>query len=352
MKYLIEHLPRIETVTLIVESEQVYGVKNLRTYSVEIVDVNGSPCTINLPHRIQINSGRIGLQMSDGGCQTLRLKASKEAELNNVYKDRSVNRPMLASPQMWMRKDLMEKKEFEIQCAHCHYPLISNQDCGKLSDLPSEFWVELMDYWHCHKPIINDNVSVDRYARLHPRDDELLVGSSLFRVKSTWPTARLIFNGTHTRCARCQYELGRVSEDPALYNINKWSVQLAKGELLESYPPELHIISSLLNSLNSSGTRIVNLKSSSSEEQLLIWIFVVGVNITLRDNEILENCIKIYYKTGKEPLSQSQDQNVDQLSVDGPVLTHLIEKLESINADLPAAVKVMHCWKLGYLTTF
>ncbi|CEP65041.1 putative polyadenylation protein LALA0_S18e00386g [Lachancea lanzarotensis] len=352
MRHLVEHLPRIGTVTIIVEGSGLYRVQSLKSQTVEIVDENESSFKLTLPHRIQINSGRKGLQTSGPGCQTLRLKALKDTGTDKVHDDRSVNEAMMQFPQKWMRSDLMESRNFVIRCASCCSSLITDDDCSRISDLPSEFWAELMDYWHCHKPTITDKAEVDRYSKLQPLSDELLVGVSLFQVAKSWSTKKLKFENSVTRCAKCNCALGLISQDPNLYNINKWKVQLVKNGKSDDYPAELHIVSTLLNSLNSNGTRIINLKSPSGDCHLLVWIFAVGVNVAIDSDWVMTNCIKIYYQTGSqsEHPSAGPNQNLDQVSVDKAVLDLLIEKLESINRKLPCAAQVMNSWKLGYLS--
>ncbi|SCU91849.1 LAFA_0F06216g1_1 [Lachancea sp. 'fantastica'] len=352
MRYLVEHLPRIDTITVIVESNGLCSARNLKSQSVEIVDENGSSCKLELPHRIQINSGRKGLQISGPGCQTLRLRALKGADTENISNNRSVNDAMMLLPQKWMRSDLQDSRKFEIHCAGCHYSLISDEDCSKISDLPSEFWTELMDYWHCHKPTTTDDAKIDRYSRLQPLADELLVGSSQFQVSEKWGTGKLDFGGAYTRCAKCHRILGSATKDSNLYSINKWTVQLVKNGITDNFSSELHVVSTLLNNLNCNGTRIVNLKSPDGDCHLLVWIFVVNVNVTIKNNQIMTNCIKIYYKTGSESEQPSAgpNQNIDQVSIDGPVLKDLIEKLDSINGDLPSNARMMNSWKLGYLS--
>ncbi|SCU80639.1 LANO_0B00760g1_1 [Lachancea nothofagi CBS 11611] len=349
MKYLTEHLPRIGTVTVILESEIKLSIKNLRSGSLELVDINGLSFVIELPHRIQINSGRRGLQKSND-CHTLRLKVAKDAGGDDIYKDRSVNRMMLVSPNKWMRRDLMESVSFELQCPVCHNCLISRQDCRKISDMPSEFWVELMDYWHCHKPLNDDQVKVDRYAKLEPLQDELLIGTSFFSVKSTWSTKRMKLLPESIQCAKCQRTLGQISRDCALYNINKWDVNLVRGGLLESYPPELHVASSLLNCLNSNATRVTVLKCSRTERSVLIWLFAVDVDVSLTGSQLLKNCIKVYYKDTCQTYPESSGfQNVENILVPELPFERFVERLRSVNAQLPSAVRTMDSWNLSFI---
>ncbi|SCU78879.1 LADA_0A08284g1_1 [Lachancea dasiensis] len=349
MKYLIEHLPRIGTIVVILEDFNNVRVEHLRSESVELVDSNGMTTILELPHRIDINSGRKGLQKNEGGVKTLRLKATRDVENSEDYKDRSINRAMLATPQRWMRKDLLAPTAFDIECRACNGSLISSKDCSAINELPSEFWAELMDYWHCHKPTVQHSVQVDRYSKLNPRSSELLVGNSVFCVNSTWVTAKLSFTARYVRCSKCNHTVGQVSQDGHLYNINKWNTRLVKGEGVEYFSPELHVTAILVNALNSNGTRKILLKNAHNECGILIWMFVVGLNVTMTGNQTFKNCIKVYYKRTVDAPSLSKAQNIESFVIDSVPLQHFSQKLDAVNAQLPHFLKTMDSWNLSFL---
>lgn len=52
----------------------------------------------------------------------------------------------------WTKEELRSDSDFSIECLNCKQKIISKDNCQVLNDMPSEFWFELMDYWHCHKP--------------------------------------------------------------------------------------------------------------------------------------------------------------------------------------------------------
>ncbi|CAR23024.1 putative polyadenylation protein [Lachancea thermotolerans CBS 6340] len=349
MKFLAEYLPRIRTVVITIESPKEVHVKGLEPESVELANDQGARYVIELPHRVVIDSSQNSFQ-SYKDYKTLRLRAVEDKGDRDLYKNRSLNFMMQVVPQRWMKRDLLGE-EFQLRCKDCESCVLAKKDCVQINEMPSEFWAELMDYWHCHKPASSDGMRVDRYAKLSPLPGELLVGNSFFLISSSWPGNQLSFEGDNTACSKCSSVLGCLSTDN-LYKINKWNLGLVRNGRKEVYPPEHFVISALLDLLNADGARKIKLKCQDSSQHLLLWIFAVGLQVTLPLGNRVSNCMKVYYKEEKvdeSAINASKVQNIEELAVPAIAFSSFIEKLKTAHQQLPAVVKKMDNWSLGFV---
>ncbi|CUS24934.1 LAQU0S22e00452g1_1 [Lachancea quebecensis] len=349
MKFLAEYLPRIGTVVVTIESSKEVYVKGLEPESIELVIGQGAPYTIELPHRVEIDSSQNSLQSSKD-YKTFRLKAVEGKGDRDLYKNRSLNFMMQVVPQKWMKKDLLGGS-FQLRCQDCKSCVLAQGECVRISEMPSEFWAELMDYWHCHKPASSDSMRVDRYAKLSPLPGELLVGNSFFLISDCWPGNKLSFEDGSVTCSKCSTALGLISADN-LYKINKWDLDLVRDGRRELYPPEHFVISALMDLLNADGARKILLKCHSSSKCLLLWVFAVGLQVTLPTKNTVSNCIKVYYRdeeVGKSTINASSVQNTEELAVPSIAFSSFREKLEITHQQIPAVVKKMDEWSLGFV---
>ena len=55
----------------------------------------------------------------------------------------------------WTATDL--DASVEIKCQACLHPLLHANTIKHWKDMPSDNWAEMMDLWHCHKPIVDDD---------------------------------------------------------------------------------------------------------------------------------------------------------------------------------------------------
>ncbi len=51
----------------------------------------------------------------------------------------------------WNAVDI--KVESAIRCRACHHEIVEEGAIKTWKDLPSENWAEMMEFWHCHKPL-------------------------------------------------------------------------------------------------------------------------------------------------------------------------------------------------------
>lgn len=59
----------------------------------------------------------------------------------------------------WRARDL--RVGSPITCRACDRCLVSEGSISEWKDLPSENWAEMMEFWHCHKPVDHSNPNAD-----------------------------------------------------------------------------------------------------------------------------------------------------------------------------------------------
>lgn len=69
-------------------------------------------------------------------------------------------------PLPWTAVDLVAGSP--ISCRACNMEIVANGGINEWKDLPSEGWAEMMEFWHCHKPVDHD------HAHDHATDEDHL----------------------------------------------------------------------------------------------------------------------------------------------------------------------------------
>lgn len=59
----------------------------------------------------------------------------------------------------WSAADL--KPCVDVMCRECKAVIVSKDKLREWKDLPSENWAEMMEFWHCHKPITNGHTKAN-----------------------------------------------------------------------------------------------------------------------------------------------------------------------------------------------
>ncbi|AMD20968.1 HEL313Wp [Eremothecium sinecaudum] len=352
MSFYAEHLPRIGSVSVIIESnDSKVLVKNVDPNQLTVQDGDDSKITINLPCEVQVdNTPQLSYQGKD--C-VIRLKAKINS--SNVYLDRASNFMVAFSHRSkWNKSDL--SKGFEFECSECGAVLLSKFEFNRVLDMPSEFWAEFMDYWHCHKPHIDSKAHTDyktKYNSLKPKEGELLVGDSFLLLDKNWFPERFPLQTAAPTCFKCLKPLGEVTADHLL-KIYKWNLILRSAEgHAENYCIEYSVVSSLMNIINSHAARIINLKDGTGAITVL-WVFGIGIDVTLLDNTIIKGSLKILYVS--DPAEGSIDdihgrQQADSLTVSETCYKAFLESLETTRNKLPIRHRSIEKWHVSYISS-
>lgn len=349
VQFLVEHLPRIGSTSVFVQGARELTVVSLNPTNLEIQNESGYRLSILLPHKVDV-SGSYHFVEGKRNEYMLRLRSKKE-DVAQCMKNKSTNFVTTLPEGKWTKQELLKANSFELCCTSCGCNIIDQENCGKLNEMPSEFWMELMDYWHCHKPTNPGNEGQSssysaRYNSLKPSLNEILIGGSFFLAQSNTFNGRVTSNGGVLNCVKCSGLLGEKTKD-YLYKLYKWRMRLCcNGRQDDVFSPEQDVIFTLLNHLKGHSTRYVLLKCG--DLQILVWLFAVGIDVTLPNNHIMNNCMKILYRTDSANEIRGK-QNVDEAEVKTTPMELFIQGLENVHGILPSSTKKIDLWKVSYV---
>lgn len=198
----------------------------------------------------------------------------------------------LSKLQKWSVKDLTKTPKdennvnrFQFVCAQCGTSIIDSGD-SKFTDMPSEYWHELMEFWHCHKPHQKHHEKHEKnYGNIVPKTGHVYIGASY-----------LFVNKDSGACTGCGKQLGETSNDGA--KLYKWNLELKYGDTVETFPPFAAVYYAILDKINSGAFRKFQVKSGGSS--LSLWIFNVGLSVSYGEC-VLENALKILYDSKEIP---------------------------------------------------
>lgn len=345
---LVEHLPRIGTTSVSLEGLHSPKISRCEGRLLEAADETGKSITILLPTEVVVDDS---LKFRECGlnCYSLRLKSRPQDLVAYQTTNKAQNIIMSLPEGKWSKKDLVKCEKFEMRCISCQLPIIAEENCNKLNELPSEFWMELMDYWHCHKPHqpSQEIWYSTKYNSLQPAIGEVVIGGSFFLGQPQTFEGRIKSAGGILECIKCSAVLGDETKDH-LFKVRKWQVSLNKdGKIDDLFPPEQDVVFTLLNLLKGYSTRYILLKSG--ETQLMVWLFAVDLDVTLANNKVLKNCIKVLYRS-EMPESDMKKLNVERVEVERLPMQRFIESLQVVNKMLPSNSQSFKLWRVGYAT--
>lgn len=320
LKYLIEWLPNVNVLSGYIQCTEMLRLEKVCEdhLLVKIDDVEALQ-RIDLPHLIPSElktDCQIVCKDHDTYVLRLRFPSTKKPI---VWLDNT------ADNNRWNRIYLNELKRFSFHCLRCKQCLLSsNENCNRVNDMPSEYWAELMDYWHCHKPTDGDNATAfvtngSRYGQLNPREGELLVGGSFVMVNhetigkyvNTEQDGRVL-------CQNCNHQIGTVAKDNNNnLRLDKWLITLKTSdeEPFEIFPPEDDITLALLNYTKGYSGRYMLLKCSGFPDRL-VWIFSFGTDVVLTKNYSLMSAMKLLWTEDVDLITKiHKTQTVEVLNV-------------------------------------
>lgn len=225
--------------------------------------------------------------------------------------------------QLWSVSDLVAKTPkdanhvnlFLFCCKFCSEEVVNSKNY-KFVDMPSEFWQEMMDFWHCHKPhehYHNEN-SKDYNGAMKPRQGFIHIGSYY-----------LLLNGNSVACPGCKVSLGTTTNGSV--KLHKWNLCLKYGDQLELYSPFASVYYAILDKVNSSAIRKFTFKLGSLAVN--IWVLNLGLSVSVTNRPTLANCLKLFY------IENSTSEEDEIVEIPDTVFHSLVQELSSINSNLP-----------------
>lgn len=364
MKYLIEYLPRINCVAVHVAEAETVILKEVSSqqliieYQVKVM-YDRVNTTISLPKSIDVNEN-MGVKFIKGADNdwSLRLKVDPTQQ-PDVGQSLEFDDMQNNTYNKWHRGFLKGLGAYSFRCEHCEAPILdSRSNCKVLNDMPSDNWMELMDFWHCSKPDTHNvedgtfaSMTASRYTTLKPLTNEVLVGGSYFStIYETIHESVVEQNDKTLVCHHCANILGERTAD-GLCKVYKWKLQLFNAQTgkTDTYDPKNDIILSILNYTKNYSGRYILLKCKGHDD-ILLWIFALNIGVTLSNNVVYSESIKVLYLTDETQFTDvRKTHNVENINVkESPFEKFLIELKQNHHA-LPKSAKTFNTWQVSYL---
>jgi hypothetical protein len=325
MKYS-EYLPRVNAVSVVVDfDESVDAIKLISLKLPQNLVISATNTyDITLAHPIsQLKLGKVSC--NDGTLQ-LTLVTSENRDNGKVFTDQNTDK--------WSCADLREKTPkldtntnlFAFKCGECHNTVVDST-MYKFLDMPSEYWYELMDYWHCHKPQSN-TPNDKKYEDLKPPNDTtVLLGVNYLLVNKN---TNFVADLDQIKCSKCANVLGDVTTSPRLF---KWKLHLCYGETVETFPYERFIYNIIMSKVNSQASRKFKIIHGSTT--LYMWMINLGIDISVND-KIEKNTVKLLYHTNE---SVADENEYETLAIPQNLPGEFISNLELRTSQLPKTLR-------------
>lgn len=325
--YLAEYLPRLSQVSIKIDfSHDPKLISGIGIRQSNLVVQASSLISVPLPVRNKaiLDLAQIAAVSIRNGVLSLQINV----DLDSIEpEDTSFMSLAKSDTQKWSVKDLAKKtprndhnvNEFTFSCSACALPIIRSTEY-KFMDMPSEFWHEMMEFWHCHKPHEHYHLENDKNY-----NGKLLPGPGSVHIGASY----ILAGGVLEKCPGCGKVLG-VLEDKCA-RLYKWNLELNYGTTTERFPPYAFVFYLLLDKINSSAVRKVSVRSDAVSVN--VWVSNLGLDVSVTA-VLLTNALKIVY-VDAEIL---EDEILD---VPAEVFLSFKERVEDINNRLPKGSRTL-----------
>ncbi|MCJ1311372.1 hypothetical protein MMC25_005043 [Agyrium rufum] len=269
----------------------------------------------------------------------------------------------------WVAERL--NQETEIACCACRTNVLKGP-INRWSNLPSDNWAELMDFWHCHKP---ENPDGDHdqgsgskaYAagnKPQARRGVGYVNASSFVLHQDdcciSPTIDASPTETVT-CAGCGSQLGHIDQDFEGIRLNKWdlTVRTLPSVPWESYGPGIFATCIIMDNAEYLGRKKLVVYSGdvkTSSTALLVWIFSPKVKYS--SSSLLtgpRTAVKVMYKLIDNPwdvINNDLGSMLAETALATPLMQAVLEMLRQSQSTLPEDLRTFQDWNVGLLDRF
>lgn len=353
LEYFVEHHQWIGTVYIWIYYKNTglqVGKIGQNGRSLELIgnEEKNNQFVIELPCAVEPTRAKLNYK---GDLYSLRLTAVK----NEQRFDRSSNHIMEEVVSKWMRKDLV-KGPFTFYCSCCNDQLICSKDYTRVRDMPSEFWAEFMDYWHCHKPHSDTNSTLSKgfdnkfTKSVVPTVGEICLSDSFIYIHKDSFNHKIVYDYNNVLCNSCRQVLGSVNRDGSI-GFKKWCLKAEINKEIETIDISNYVLNQIFNELKAHSTRLFHIRDNSIAMEVQVWVFGFGSTISFSNSHLLTNCMKILYQGGGPPNGPQNSQNIELIEVDEPnALSAFISRLDDVNSNLPHDLQRMNEWKVGYIS--
>lgn len=345
-RYFSEYLPRLKTTSVQVElpRDQVDSVE-VRDDSVVI----NSSIDIKLPSAIQSSQASHAVNAVSPGLTSIRIRDRQAAFLANGSME-----SFLQDQYQWNISNIQKYHMHDVlRCVSCDSPIIDLKEVKKLLPMPSELWYEMLDFWHCHKPTVeNNNIGLlKKFNQLKPNPKTLIIGSYYFIANpEDWANIEACGQENESlECGCCHEILGELDSNIGNYKILKWQLKVEN----ELFKPFAYISLKLVEEMNYSALRVFQIIDEKSKRSIQVWCFGLGIDINVDTLGVMKNCLKILYKENMQEDSTSRlkggNNNSEILVEYEKSFDDFCTWLQKVNQALPENLQKYNDWNVTYI---
>ncbi|KAK0392565.1 hypothetical protein NLU13_2060 [Sarocladium strictum] len=299
-------------------------------------------------------------------------------------------------PLPWSARDVLAGSA--VTCRECGEELVQKGRIGVWKDLPSDNWAEMMEFWHCHKPVdhhksaegaasdetttkkgygANNVISAQQGTGLVDVTSFVLskVDCSAVSYSTSAPNIETTVEGLDIAdtgptkflpgyCKTCSAEVGVLNASTQAVSLFKWSVGCDTAvpgpapDIAECLAATLTATISRSGSAKSviaphlNGSRTEQLGSSGS---LYLWILNPNVvyAATKSGQNVGTSAMKVLFRTlsvqeGND-IVDAMNSDVQELTLPTTSIQAVTRALETSNRLLPTRERVFQEWHVGLL---
>lgn len=340
--YFVEYLPRLKTTTVQIEipREKVQSVE-IKNDSILI----NSNLTIKLPNEVKAAQTSPTITAATSGATSLRIRDNQVGFLANDSVE-----SLLQDQYQW-NVDNIQKYHMgdAVKCSNCGCLVIDLKQVKKLLPMPSELWYEMLDFWHCHKPTV-ENSSIGllkKFNQLKPNPKNMIIGSYYFIINpEDWADIEIYGEeNSLVRCRSCHELLGELDSNIGSYKLLKWQLEVGN----EQFKPYSYISLKLVEEMNYSAVRVFRVVDEKSKRSLQVWCFGLGIDVNSDTLGVMKNCLKILYRDDAFEDHKEGGNNGEILIEYAKPFDDFHEWLSKINRSLPENLREYNGWRISYI---
>ncbi|KAJ4164246.1 hypothetical protein LMH87_005927 [Akanthomyces muscarius] len=289
-------------------------------------------------------------------------------------------------PLPWSASDV--KPGSSVSCRACNQVFLRNGVIRIWKDLPSENWAEMMEFWHCHKPVEHDKPEESDLQRrgygaasaitAQPGVGFVDITSFLFAeldcssIKFASPKSSEKFDRSESaiqatneekflnvNCSNCASNVGTFSVLAFTVAFFKWQIACEVSPVQEAPSSSECLVATLLSTIARSGSSksvvMPRNMSSADESSHHLQLWVLNNHIIFTSNQISTptSAVKVLFKEigEKEALDlvESLSNDVQDINFPAPAIQVARETLKSSQDMLPLSERSFQEWQVGLL---
>ena len=353
--YFTEYLPRLNSISVIVENNdpisKLVDIK-LNNKNQVLIKFHDNEISVNLPVKVK-RDDKIRITNANQTTDCLQLTIALTQYESKVVSEKTESFMDFSSSNLvlkWSCKDLKtktpqtdSKNNFKLTCLRCSTVIIDSKEYDRFFDMPSELWSEMMEFWHCHKPMEDTNkkdTHRNYNGNLKPGDNDVIIGSSYFLMNKS---KQVEISDQDVNCESCKYNLGIL--DNSILKIFKWNLALKYNDNIETFPSYIYVYNLIVDKINLSAIRKFNVTSESGQDYMFIWIMNIGVDVST-ENFVLNNSMKTFYYHDDIRSISKDDESIECVVLQDNVFNDFLKELSKINNFIPNSKKTVTL-KLG-----